>query len=354
MAHSLRIATFNCQNLFSRPRIFNATAERTNELLGYVAELQQALKQPVFDLHQIDYLKRRLEGYAVVNDLRFSHERVQGAESWLGSVDLIRSGVDEPAVLNTARVISDVDADLICLIEVEDRPALQKFHDQVLNAQFLEPAGKAPYPHVLLIDGNDSRGIDVAVLSRLPVRFLGTHIHERTEYDGRLVETFSRDCLEVHARLPDGQPLVVMINHLKSMREAPPQDPDWNRRRRGQAQRIAELVADYDLRRDYVIVAGDLNADPSSPALAPLIDHPELYNTLLELPPDQRGTHRHYDSQLDYLLVSEALRQHLLDVRVERRGIHSKFDEWATYPSVTSNNTQASDHAAVVADFVLP
>jgi endonuclease/exonuclease/phosphatase family metal-dependent hydrolase len=353
MAHSLRIATFNCENLFSRPKIFEQTAKRANQLLGYVAQLQEALKNDIFDHRRIKELKSKLRGYATVNDLRGDHMTAVGAQEWLGGVELVRADITDAAVKNTARVISDVDADLICMIEVEDRNLLQKFHDDLLYKEFLQPSTRPGYTHILLIDGNDPRGIDVSFLSRIPVISLQSHIHEFTDYEGRRVRTFSRDCLDVQLEAPNGKPLYLKVNHFKSMGYSPRTDPQSNRRRLGQAKRVAELLDGHDLQNEYVVVAGDLNSDPSSPSMEPLINKSGLYNVNLELAASDRGTYGTGKKQLDYLFVSEALKGHLQSVHLERRGVFAKT-KWTPYPTVKSKRTQASDHAAVVAEFLLP
>ncbi|HKP69449.1 MAG TPA: endonuclease/exonuclease/phosphatase family protein [Pyrinomonadaceae bacterium] len=353
MPHSLRIATFNCENLFSRPKIFAQTAKRSKELLGYVSELQEALKNDVFDHKRINELKKKLSGFATVNDLRGKHTTAVGAKEWLGGVELVRTHVTDAAVKNTARVISDVDADLICLIEVEDRNLLQKFHDDMLVKNFLKPSGRPGYPHILLIDGNDPRGIDVSFLSRIPVRWLRSRMHETTQYDGKTVKTFSRDCLEVELEAPNTKPIHLKINHFKSMGYSPKTDPQSVRRRLGQATRVAELCDQHNLKKDYVIVAGDLNSDPTSPSMEPLVKKKDLYNVNLKFGVDDRGTYGTGKKQLDYLFISEGLKKHLTDVRLERRGVFAK-KKWTPYTTVKSDRTQASDHSAVIAEFTLP
>jgi endonuclease/exonuclease/phosphatase family metal-dependent hydrolase len=268
-------------------------------------------------------------------------------------VELVRADITDAAVKNTARVISDVNADVICLIEVEDRNLLQKFHDDLLQKKFLQPSTKAGYTYILLVDGNDPRGIDVSFMSRIPVLSMQSRIHELTEYDGKQVRTFSRDCLEVQLETPDGKILQLKINHFKSMGYSPKTDPQSIRRRLGQAKRVVELVEKHDLQNEYVIVAGDLNSDPTSPSLEPLINKNGLYNVNLELPTGDRGTFGTGKNQLDYLFISEALKKHLQAVQVERRGIFTK-SKWTPYPTVKSKRTQASDHAAVLAEFLLP
>ena len=72
-------------------------------------------------------------------------------------------------------------------IEVDNRVALNRFNKQLLPA-----VGAVPYPHVMVIDGNDDRGIDVGLVSRFPIATMRSHVDDLV--DGTLV--FSRDCPE--------------------------------------------------------------------------------------------------------------------------------------------------------------
>ena len=350
MSSNLRIATFNCENLFSRPKIFGENKKESLKLLGYVSELQAELCKEVFDHERINELKGNLEGFATINDVRGKHDKAAGAADWLGWVELTRDKADDAAVENTARVINDIDADILCLVEVENRPALQKFHDDLLLKRFLEPAGKLGYEFILLIDGNDDRGIDVSIMSRKPVLWLCSHINEKILYNGEQVPTFSRDCLELQIKLNEQKMLNLMLNHFKSMGYSPPNDPQSNRRRLGQVQRVAELADKHNLQQEYVAIAGDFNSPADSPSLSPLLQKPGLYNVNLKLEASQRGTYRTGTDQLDYLLVSDALKSCLQNVNIERRGMFSS-KKWPHYETVTGRRTEASDHSAVVADF---
>jgi hypothetical protein len=84
-----------------------------------------------------------------------------GRDDWIGWVDLKYEAVNETATRMTAQVTKDVDADVIGLVEAEHRPSLLRFCKDVV------PAGGANvYPRIMLIDGNDERGIDVAIMTR--------------------------------------------------------------------------------------------------------------------------------------------------------------------------------------------
>jgi endonuclease/exonuclease/phosphatase family metal-dependent hydrolase len=352
MSTNFKIATFNCENLFSRPQIFNEPPDKASKLLEYVSQLQKELARDVFDHNKIKNLESKLNGYAVINDMHGkSHEKAKGSAEWRGTVEFKRDNFDDVTVDNVAHVISDIDADLICLCEVESRPYLKRFHDAILQKKFLNPTNRPGYDYFILFDGNDDRGIDVAIMSRLPISWIQSHVHDKSEYNGKMTPTFSRDCLEAQVQLDNGATLFLMLNHFKSMGSCPKNDPKCNRKRELQAKRVEELVNEHDLQKEYVIVAGDLNSEPTSPSLSPLINNSGLYNVNLELPAGERGTYGTGNEQIDYLLVSKAIKKHLKTVRIERRGVFSK--KWPHYETVTNSVNEASDHSAVVAEFQL-
>jgi hypothetical protein len=82
--------------------------------------------------------------------------------------------VDETATRNTARVIHDSAPDVLAVIEAESRPALVEFSDHVLPS-----VGGEPFGHVMLIDGNDARGIDVGIMTRPGYEPLARSFRER-------------------------------------------------------------------------------------------------------------------------------------------------------------------------------
>src|SRR5215467_832508 len=56
-----------------------------------------------------------------------------GRADWVGWIELKTESINDQAILNTARVIAAVDADVQVLCEIEDRPSLKQFHDAVLK-----------------------------------------------------------------------------------------------------------------------------------------------------------------------------------------------------------------------------
>jgi predicted extracellular nuclease len=344
MSSAYTIATFNCENLFTRPSIFEEPDERATDLLHEVDLLKAELKKPVFDHDEIKRLSKSLQKYATINDIRGTATSAKGAAEWLGYVSLEKTTLKDEAVDNVARVIADLDADIISMIEVEDRITLKGFHDDILYKKFLKPEGKEPYPYIMSIQGNDGRGINVGVMSRVPINWMESHVHERTEKNTPI---FSRDCLEVNFALTPDEPLHLLVNHFKSMGYSSAGDPQGNKRRLVQTTRVAQLLDEHDLSKDYVAVTGDFNSGATSPSLAPLLTKAGMYNVNEELPAGERGTYRTGKDQLDYILISDAMKANLSAVHIERRGVYTAKGK--KYPTVTNRRTEASDHAAVIA-----
>ena len=148
------------------------------------------------------------------------------------------------------------------------------------------------------------------------------------------------------------------MNHFKSQGYGT--QASCNARRKAQANRVARILHRYDLKSDLVVVAGDLNDRPESAPLAGLLRTTNLVDVLARqfADPRERWTHRD-KSQIDYLLVSKPLADAMTTAGVERRGLF-EADKLTrnlptgpirAFPSVTSDTNDASDHAAVWAEF---
>ena len=121
-----------------------------------------------------------------------------GRGSWVGWTELKTEAVNEWATTHTAMVMRDLNADLLAVVEAESRPTLKMFSDALLRQ-----VGAEPYEQVMLIDGNDDRGIDVGMLARpgYPLGQIRTHVFD-TDSTGPV---FSRDCCEYHFGSPSGE-----------------------------------------------------------------------------------------------------------------------------------------------------
>lgn len=371
-AAHLRVATFNCENLFDRPLAMNLDDNAKGQpYLDAFHELNAIFEQPTYSPEDkarilrlmgqfgltvarprnrfLDF--RKIRGQLLKRQGRTVTVVANGRADWVGWIELKTQAIQDQAILNTARVIAAVDADIQVLCEIEDRPSLKQFHDAIL-APILTATGRKPYPYILVVDGNDPRGIDVAILSRHPILDLSTHIFDVPGAP----PIFSRDCAEYFVQLPGvGKPLVVMANHFTSKGS----DLSGLKRRLPQANRVKRIVDDR-LQQGFthVIVAGDLNDTPDAPGLAPLMAHPQLEDAVAKFasridPSGRRlGTYETGKQQIDYLLMSPAVSAVSKQAGIERRG-HYAPRTWKPFDTVTSERFQASDHHAVWVDLTL-
>ena len=213
--------------------------------------------------------------------------------------------------------------DVICLQEIESLIALRHF-----NEEFLESA----YPYAFLLDSRDFRQIDVAILSRRPFLDIRTYVDEPDPLPGGGF-LFSRDCLEVEVPLEGNRRLSLFINHFKSKyAETPEQRETGDAKRLRQAEKVVSILKSRfpgsQFEQRYFAVVGDLNDEPSSPALAPLVQGLGLVDALEAIPnQEDRWTHwwrsANEVSQLDYVLLSPALAEAVGGAApvIERRGV---------------------------------
>lgn len=358
----IRIGTFNVNNLFERPKVmelegFSATGKA---VLKDVSDLEALLENSSYEGDVGDKIVAILNKYYhdmpsnpwfTINEIReklFSIKqdgsgvalKAKGRGSWLGWVELTKQNTNEVSIQNTARVIKAIDADILCVVEVDDRIALKRFNEYLLSKQ------NAEYPHVMVIDGNDERGIDVGILSRYPIASIKTHIDdEYKSTNGQTYKIFSRDCAEYTIDIGGGKFIHYLCNHLKSKGYGSPASNNAKRKR--QADRIVEILKTYDLTQDLVVVAGDFNDTPNSAPLKNLMAVQNLTDVLKNVNPN--WTYHTGSDQIDYLLVSKPIADNLKEVGVERRGVFRRNN--VSFPEVTNKVTQASDHAAVFVEF---
>ena len=369
-----RLATFNAENLFARPKVFNFLDKSVGDMiLKRIDAFQKILKKTKYtENDKKKLLKEFKEGNPAKNDpplkdyIEIREDRgklwkksgwaitgvkADGSGEWDGSIVFLKAKFSEVGRKNTAKVFKTVKADVACIVEAEDRPNLRRFDTDLLSSM---------YKYEMLLDGNDQRGIDVGLLSKFPLGLIRTHMFDGSGNS----RTFSRDCPEYEIHLPNGKSLLLLCNHLKSKGYGV--QSTSNDRRKRQAEAIRDILKGYNLASDWVVVAGDLNDTPTSAPLKPLLDVPNLFDVLeLQFPnlPKKRWTY-HYKSfeQIDYLLVSKPLKNNFIEAGIERRGIHdlknltssaSGYDVEEQFETVTHWTNAASDHGAVWADFDL-
>ena len=264
--------------------------------------------------------------------------------------DLAFDIYDETDKEITAQALRKVNADVIALQEIESLPVLDAFNSKYLATM--------KYRHRILIDSFDPRKIDVAILSRFPIASVQSHRQERNASNAAWL--FSRDCLVVTLDV-NGKELILYINHFKSMMEG---RNETHERRKDQVDRVATILDERWQAKKYkgnFLVLGDFNDYPEgNSALTSLIQHPGLENVVKRLPQEDQWTHFYADSneykQLDYILLSKSLAQKNPNPPgIMRKGLSLSAKKYTgpRFPKVVEEERKASDHAPVFIDIEL-
>lgn len=361
---ALRIATFNAENLMRR-----------FDFSGYRNELRRDRTLSMVDIRDERHFERLEEARVIAHS-------------------------DDTMQL-TALAIADTQADIICLQEVENLDALHAFEYGYLFKMI-----GAGYRHKYLSEGNDGRGIDVAVMTRPetadgePIEFLSMQSSAHLTYGELGLSTpelsemgeepheriFRRDCVTLDFKI-GGKRLSLFVTHLKSMgpgkngidgraytmpvRRAEALairhivDTKFNGRPGGKRWLICGDLNDY---REKITVRGDYHrgyhftpvAEETS-GIDPLIDKRFSVNLVERRSESDRWTLYHsrgpeerHLCQLDYLLASPSLadRNPKAVPEIVRAGqpYRTPFPDGQTverYPRTGWDRPKSSDHCPV-------
>ena len=238
-----------------------------------------------------------------------------------------------PALEMLAESIRALDADVLALVEVENRTILEHFNKALL-------AGMG-YEHVVLTEGNDRRGIDVALLSRVPVGPVTSYRHLRfPDANGESIISFRRDLLQVRIEPEDGLPLDIFVVHFKSKGGSEDEGLSLRLAEARATREIMDRILAQDAQATF-LVCGDFNDFIDSESLTALIGSGDtaLVSFVEELPEDGRVTYNQepYISMIDFILASPAMAQ--------------RYESGSYRITPGSPETTGSDHNPVVARF---
>ena len=362
---SLRLATFNVENLMNR-----------FDFSGFRNQLYQDRALALYDI---------------------------GTEAEYRQLEMARaiSLTDDSRQLS-ALAIAATKADILCLQEVDNLHALKAFEYGYL----FKMVGYG-YREKYLATGNDSRGIDVAVMVRpetrhgQPIEFVRMTSHAHVTFDDFGLHTpelsslgiegheriFRRDCLELDFRI-GGKPFTLYTVHFKSM--GSPRN-GMNGREATMPVRFAEaravrhiieerfgkdfapdkrwaICGDFNDYRERIVIGGDddpgysfapaseevsavnvLAADSFAENIVerrPVMDRWTLYHT--------RGPEERHLCQLDYVLLSASLArrnsQAMPDIIRGGQPWRTPFppgQDVDRYPRTGWDRPKASDHCPV-------
>ncbi|MEM7485485.1 MAG: hypothetical protein AAF348_09770 [Bacteroidota bacterium] len=360
----MKIASINIQNLFHRDKSLIQTS-RNKCLTDWVTELDALMRSSVKSerdterIRELSFLLgfertephaygilRKRNGSLYLKECNYSEEdRASERTNWRGWIPLRTVPISSQAIQNKARMIAEADPDILLVQEVEDKAALDSF-----NRLCLPEFGIQPFDQLLVLEGNDDRGLAMGVMSKNGYR-LDTVKSHTTEKDRDGGPLFESDCQEYEIVTPEPKVVYVISVQFSKMDE---------QRRKRQAEYVAALyeakIADGE---EHIVICGTLNDATYSDSLSPLIRDTDL-NDSSKYPNFNVDTDEGKDAsyfrmgayrlgvnirQKDYLLLSPKLFASVTESGLNRRAMWpERRAKWPLYPSVKKRGQAASQH----------
>lgn len=368
----MRVASFNMQNVFHRNS--NLVKRSLSESVNmWVEEFERLLCKPyrgnleiarmrelsfLLGFHKADFepyvVMRRRAGELFLRKKNFKREyKAVPLNGWNGWIKLNSNPITEESIRNKARVIMDINPDVLLLQEVEDRQSLIDFNQYYLN-------DKARFSQVLLLSGNDQTGRDLGVMTKNGYEILRVRSYANTEINGQ--KLFDKDLQEYEIQTPKGKKFYVLSVHLE--------DHTGNKdigktRRRMQANKVAQVYKQLKEEQKQVIVAGTFNQVSFCESIAPILRETDLRdlkchrNFFVEVDDGKDGEYYSLGAyrmgvnmkQMDYMLASPEIFRKIRKSGLHRRGVFpSKKGQWSCYETLESQAHQASAHPALWMD----
>tara|TARA_R110000823_G_scaffold74950_3_gene171494 strand:+ start:3256 stop:4305 length:1050 start_codon:yes stop_codon:yes gene_type:complete len=327
-----------------------SNAERIQEL-SFLLGFDKTYHQPYAVL-------RRRAGYLFLKGKNYSNELAANEiTDWNGWVSLQTVPIKTLAIKNKAKVIADIDPDILLLQEIEDRTSLEEF-----NQEFLPEMGCSSFDEIFVVQGNDKRGLEMAIMTKNGYRLgsIRSHIYDHLENGNSL---FKKDLLEYEVTTPSGTKCQLISAYFQE-RTADIDKTDCIRK--AQAKKVAELYQGLQEEgQRNIAIAGTLNDVPYSDCLTPLLRGTDLrditkhptFNVDIDKGKDasyfRLGAYRMGVNikQKDYLLLSPEFFDKTKVGGLNRKAIWPlKKPMWSVYSTVQNKSQEASGHPALWAD----
>ena len=369
----MKIATFNIQNLFHRDKSL-VKIQAGNAVINWLNEMDHLMRKYSKTASDPDRIKDLsfLLGFGKISRKSYAVMRRRGGElffqgcyssgeiqansltDWNGWVALQTLPVDPFSTSNKARVIAEVNADVLLLQEVEDRNSLLEF-----NHQFLPEFNGVPYRELLVLQGNDGRGQEMGMLTKNGFQIQEVRTYSN-ELDDRGKPVFDKNLVKYEITTPSKNKICLLAVHLQ---EQGKDKENCDALRFRQAHRVAEIYQELrDQGQEYVIVAGTLNAVSYCFSLAPLLQKTDLkdvskhpgYNvagkkekdtSYLGMKAYKMGLNT---KQKDYILLSPEMFRRVKNSGLNRKAVWSeKAFQWSLYNTIKNEKQAASQHPVV-------
>ena len=366
----MKIATFNVQNLFHRDKSLLEKPFRKN-LADWINELDTLMLQTSKSLNQQDRIKelafligfekpsprpyailRRKAGFLYMKGLSHSLEnKANDITNWNGWIELQTVPIHPKATDHKARVIADINPDILLLQEIEDRGSFEDFNQLILPKYDCKP-----YEHSFVIQGNDMNSLEMGIALRQGYNLEAVRTHDIND----VINDDGKNLIEYEISTPTKEIIWLLNAYLKKSTKDRNQSDNI---RKKQVYKIAEvynnLIAEG---KTNIIIAGTFNAPSYCNSLSPLMKDTDLKDITkhlsfeVDIDKGNDGTYFRLGAyrmgvnikQKDYMLFSPALFNKMKDSGLNRKAMWpEKHPQWSIYKSVSNRNVAASEHPLV-------
>lgn len=372
----MKIATFNIQNLFHRHKDLIKRPAVKN-VLEWIKEMDFLMRKPVKEVRDIDRIKelsfllgfenkdrtsyavmRKKEGELYFRGSLSSVElKANYLTQWRGWTEIKTIPIDPVAIQHKARVIAEVNPDILLLQEVEDRSSLSQF-----NKDILPSFNTIPYREVLVVQGNDEKGQEFGLMTKNGYQ-IGLVENFSNEYDQDDNLLFDKNLIQYQIITPSKNIVWLIAVHFKNQ-EGEKEISDYIRFR--QASRVADLYLKLrEEGRNNIIIAGSLNAVSYCYSLSSLLQKTDLKDisrhSSFKVARDNGEDAGYFRmggykmgvniKQTDYLLFSPELFKKIKNCGLNRKAVWpDKRPQWNTYASLQNSSQAASSHPVIFAE----
>ena len=367
----MKIATFNIQNLFHRDRSLlekpynKCVSDWVSELDGLMQGNNQAtsnaerIRELAFLLgfdktFDVPYaVMRKRAGFLFLKGMNYSKELKAGElTDWNGWIALQTVPLDSVAVKNKAKVIAEVNPDILLLQEIEDRASLEEF-----NAQLLPELECEPFQEVAVVQGSDKRGQEMGIMLKNGYRLnsVRKHLFDVEDSPNPKMEFF-----QYEIDTPSSQTIWLLAAQLQEETKDKELSDAF---RKKETQRIADIYNElWDNGQKNIIVTGTFNTVSYCDSLSPLFRDTKMKDVSrhqsfkADFDEGRDATYFRMGAyrlgvnikQKDYLLLSPNLFSKVTDSGLNRKAVWpDKKPMWTVYSSMHSKKQAASEHPAI-------
>ncbi|HUH45821.1 MAG TPA: hypothetical protein VLZ54_01605 [Arenibacter sp.] len=363
----MKIATLNIENLYHRDKSLirkdpsKCVSDWVSELDSLIPRIRKS-ENEMDRIRELSFLlgfgkfnkglygvlrKRQGNLYLKLGDVG-KEMKASELTDWNGWIALSTVDIDKRSTYNKAKLIAESDADIILLQEVEDRSSLVDF-----NNTYLRESNILPYEQVMVLEGNDSRGLSLGIMLKNGYRLDSVKSHGIYTALGT-GPLFDIDCQEYGIRTPKGENLYILSMQFSA------DDPAKRKFQAGKVSAIYEKMrADG---KDLILVCGTLNDTSFGDSLSPIFDRTDLVDVCKHptfKTETETGKGAGYFSlgaygmgvnirQKDHLLPSYDMADKMTASGLDRRAMWpDRNSNWTLFPSLKNKDQEASSHPLI-------